>query len=81
MTVNKTIRQQQYNRNDVKTDRERESQSCRNRLTRLGAVSQLLAAPRDPKCVGAVLNHGKAVPIGDLVQPIYVADLRCGAAR
>ena len=41
----------------------------------LGAVSQLLATPRDAEGVGAVLDNGDACLVADLVQAVHVAHL------
>lgn len=44
--------------------------------TNLGAVTQLLATPRDAEGVGAVLDNGETVLVADLVQALHVTHLR-----
>lgn len=43
--------------------------------TDLGAVTQLLATPLDTEGVGTIFNHGEAVLVADLVQPVHVTHL------
>lgn len=67
----RTEEDQQYIGKIVKTD-----EAGSTVTTDLGAVSQLLATPRDAEGVGAVLNDGEAVLVADLVEAVHVTDLR-----